>query len=152
MANTLNIHNYSAIVAIGGDGTVHEVANGMLHRADKKTVPMAFIPAGSGNDFCSSLYIKDLNKALDYIVKGDVVRMDTSKVLIDYDREEDIPVADRPTNLRYMLINCNFAVAARVAHRAISFKNCCCGNAYEMAAVIEFMKIKEDKFDVYLDE
>jgi diacylglycerol kinase family enzyme len=27
--------DYSAIIAVGGDGTYHDVVNGMLHRADK---------------------------------------------------------------------------------------------------------------------
>ena len=40
------------MVAVGGDGTMHEVVNGMLHRKDKKRLPIAFIPNGSGNDLC----------------------------------------------------------------------------------------------------
>ena len=52
LAEELNFDNYSAIVAVGGDGTLHEVVNGMLHRRDKKRLPIAFIPNGSGNDLC----------------------------------------------------------------------------------------------------
>ena len=37
-------------MAVGGDGTYHEVVNGMLHRADKRRLPVGFIPNGSGND------------------------------------------------------------------------------------------------------
>src|SRR5438477_9991542 len=37
------------IVAVGGDGTVHEVANGLL-RSDSDAA-LGVIPAGSGNDF-----------------------------------------------------------------------------------------------------
>ena len=46
----MDIDRISAIVAVGGDGTFHEVANGMLQRPDKKRVPIAFIGNGSGND------------------------------------------------------------------------------------------------------
>src|SRR5690625_1868693 len=35
------------IVVIGGDGTIHEVINGLRNRQ----IPIAFIPGGSGNDF-----------------------------------------------------------------------------------------------------
>jgi diacylglycerol kinase (ATP) len=43
---------YTAVVAIGGDGTVHEVANGLLQASDPEpTLPMGIVPAGSGNDF-----------------------------------------------------------------------------------------------------
>jgi diacylglycerol kinase (ATP) len=37
------------IVAVGGDGTVHEVANGLYQARSSK--PLGYIPAGSGNDY-----------------------------------------------------------------------------------------------------
>lgn len=40
------------VLAVGGDGTVHEVANGLLRAAEgAETLPLAVVPAGSGNDF-----------------------------------------------------------------------------------------------------
>lgn len=66
-AKDLPIHEYSAIVAAGGDGSYHEVINGMLARPDGKKIPIAMIPNGSGNDLCTSLGIMNLNDALDYI-------------------------------------------------------------------------------------
>jgi sphingosine kinase len=53
----LAIDEYDAIIAVGGDGTIHEVFNGMLSRQDKKTLPIGLIPNGSGNDLCKSLAI-----------------------------------------------------------------------------------------------
>ncbi len=44
---------YEAVVAAGGDGTVHEVANGLL-RADAGTA-LGVLPLGSGNDFAKML-------------------------------------------------------------------------------------------------
>ena len=40
------------MVCVGGDGTIHEFANGLLMRKDKKKIPIAFIPNGTGNDLC----------------------------------------------------------------------------------------------------
>lgn len=37
-----------AVIAVGGDGTIHEVVNGMV---EYPTIPVGFVPAGSGNDF-----------------------------------------------------------------------------------------------------
>ena len=40
------------MLAVGGDGTVNEVANGLLRAADgSPTLPMGIISAGTGNDF-----------------------------------------------------------------------------------------------------
>ncbi len=41
-----------AVVAVGGDGTVHEVANGLLADGGGGSVPsLAVVPVGTGNDF-----------------------------------------------------------------------------------------------------
>ena len=61
MARDFEIDAFSIMVAVGGDGTYHEVVNGMLAREDGLSLPIAVIPNGSGNDFCSSLGIFDLD-------------------------------------------------------------------------------------------
>jgi diacylglycerol kinase (ATP) len=151
IAEELDIEKYSALVAVGGDGTLHEVVNGMLHRKDKKRIPVAFIPNGSGNDLCLSLKIHDLDAALDYIVKGEIIRIDTVKHLIDYETEESIPDMERQMNLRYQLINSNFSLPAKIAHSANYYKSCCGRKAYDIAAIKEFCKLRPDHFDLYLD-
>ncbi len=49
------------VVAVGGDGTVHEVANGLLQApaaADGATVPaLGAIPVGTGNDFAKLIHV-----------------------------------------------------------------------------------------------
>jgi len=45
---------YSVVTAAGGDGTVHEVANGLL-RAGRPDVVLRVLPAGSANDYAYSL-------------------------------------------------------------------------------------------------
>ncbi len=42
------------IVTVGGDGTMHEVINGLSHHP---AIPVSFIPAGSGNDFARGFKI-----------------------------------------------------------------------------------------------
>ncbi|RWZ59732.1 diacylglycerol kinase family lipid kinase [Halobacillus fulvus] len=43
------------LIVVGGDGTLHEVVNGLKNHSD---VPIAFIPAGSGNDFARGLSLR----------------------------------------------------------------------------------------------
>jgi diacylglycerol kinase (ATP) len=45
---------FAIVAAAGGDGTVHEVANGLL-RAERNDVALAVWPVGSANDFAFSL-------------------------------------------------------------------------------------------------
>lgn len=63
-----NSEEITALVAIGGDGTLHEIING-LSNID---IPVAFIPGGSGNDFARGCALdKNPIKILENIVDGD---------------------------------------------------------------------------------
>ena len=62
--------NYDAIGAAGGDGTINLVVNAMM-RHKLTDIPLALIPAGTANDFCSFLGIpKDIEECCDVIGKG----------------------------------------------------------------------------------
>lgn len=45
---------FATVAAAGGDGTAHEVANGVV-RADRPDVTLAILPVGSANDYAHSL-------------------------------------------------------------------------------------------------
>lgn len=70
LANTIDLDKYCMIVSVGGDGTFHEINNGMLHRSDKKRLPIAIIPNGSGDDNANSIGIDTVEESLKYILKG----------------------------------------------------------------------------------
>ncbi|MFD1319382.1 diacylglycerol/lipid kinase family protein [Loigolactobacillus zhaoyuanensis] len=56
------------LLVLGGDGTLHEALNG-LQQVDHNTVPLAYIPCGSGNDFARGAGITtDPQKALQQIL------------------------------------------------------------------------------------
>jgi diacylglycerol kinase (ATP) len=47
--------NYDCILAAGGDGTLHQVINGILSANANQTIPsLGLIPLGSGNDFATT--------------------------------------------------------------------------------------------------
>ena len=57
----IDFAEHSAIAAVGGDGTMHEVINGMLQRTDGLTLPISIIPNGSGNDLVGCFGIRDID-------------------------------------------------------------------------------------------
>ncbi len=54
---------YGMVVAAGGDGTVHDVANGLL-LAGRPDVQFGIIPIGSANDYYASLEMEPLEGTL----------------------------------------------------------------------------------------
>ena len=59
LAHKLDFDGYDGMIVIGGDGTMHEVVNGMLTRSDKKQIPIGLIPGGTGNSFMHDLELMD---------------------------------------------------------------------------------------------
>lgn len=47
--------NYDRIVCSGGDGTVHEVIEGMMRLKEEDRRPCGYIPAGTVNDFANTI-------------------------------------------------------------------------------------------------
>jgi diacylglycerol kinase (ATP) len=48
---------YRYLVAVGGDGTVNEVANGILHSTNAATTELGIVSTGTGSDFVRSVGI-----------------------------------------------------------------------------------------------
>lgn len=69
---------YDLIVCSGGDGTLDEVVTGMMQA--KAHLPIGYIPAGSTNDFASSLKLpKKMMKAAEVVVSGKTFDCDVGK-------------------------------------------------------------------------
>lgn len=72
------------VIAVGGDGIVHEVANGLL--AAGGSAALGVVPAGSGNDFAKLLgvYRHGTERAVRRIVSATPRRFDAGKVGGEY--------------------------------------------------------------------
>lgn len=70
------------IVAAGGDGTVHEVANGLLTAVGEGGRPaLGVIPVGTGNDFVKALGgVMSRARAYDVLADGEVRHFDVGRV------------------------------------------------------------------------
>ena len=71
LAQQAGEQGYKLVVAIGGDGSVHEVANGLM-ALPKETRPiLGVIPFGTGGDFRRSLDVpKNIPQAVHILAKG----------------------------------------------------------------------------------
>jgi diacylglycerol kinase (ATP) len=73
---------YEILVAVGGDGLVHEIANGMLMETGGEVVgTLGVIPIGSGNDFVKMLDIPtDLIAACYHLIAGKTRLVDVGRI------------------------------------------------------------------------
>ncbi len=80
IARSVHLDDNSGICIIGGDGTIHEVVNGLMNRADKKLCPLGIIPGGTGNSMSHDLDIMDLRQAFQNIIEGHLQPLDIFKI------------------------------------------------------------------------
>ena len=57
LAKQAGDQGYDMVIAMGGDGTVHEVVNGLMNIPEEKRPILGIVPVGSGNDFGHALNI-----------------------------------------------------------------------------------------------
>ncbi|MFQ5934693.1 MAG: diacylglycerol/lipid kinase family protein, partial [Dehalococcoidia bacterium] len=70
------------LLVCGGDGTLHEVVNGLYHSSEHpEEVPLGIAPAGRCNDFRGCLGLpKDPERIVDAVVDGAVRRVDLGRI------------------------------------------------------------------------
>lgn len=74
-------HGAQILIAVGGDGTVNEVANAILFHPNRSKLKMGILPYGKGNDFVRSLGIRrDLARLRDNIKLGKSKRIDAGRL------------------------------------------------------------------------
>ncbi len=77
LAKKVDTDLYDGIVAVGGDGTLFEVINGLARNPKTVSIPIGVIPVGTGNSFIKDLEIMSMEDAVERIAAGDSRRIDT---------------------------------------------------------------------------
>lgn len=77
--------SFDTVVALGGDGIIHEVANGLMSVAQHERPALAVVPVGSGNDFARTIgaATNDPIAALGQILRGRRRKLDLGHVASD---------------------------------------------------------------------
>ncbi len=133
------------VVAVGGDGTVNEVANGIA--GTEKT--LGVIPAGSGNDLVKSLHIPtDLSAALDAVQSSRRRLIDVAVVRCSSQKPDS---AGGNSEERYFVNGVGIGFDAAVAERTMSIKYLS-GFALYLSAVFQTLgTYTAPNFRIWLD-
>ncbi|MEE9167750.1 MAG: diacylglycerol kinase family protein [Candidatus Neomarinimicrobiota bacterium] len=85
MINQIDFSDWDGFCLVGGDGTLHEVLNGLLTRTDAAQIPIGCIPAGTGNSFMHDLNCLDPVEAARKILQGKTRPIDVAEIRMGSD-------------------------------------------------------------------
>jgi diacylglycerol kinase (ATP) len=89
LARQAGEQGYDLVLAAGGDGTVHEVVNGLMQVPAKKRPELGIVPLGSGNDFAHILGLpEDPLEALNCALQGSSHPLDVGLLKSGSGRQE----------------------------------------------------------------
>lgn len=84
MARAAAAEGFDTVIALGGDGVIHEVANGLMSLPGPAAArpALGIVPLGSGNDYARTLgmVIGDVQAAFAQLVRGELRTLDMGRV------------------------------------------------------------------------
>jgi len=89
LAQQAGEQGYDMVIAMGGDGTVHEVINGLMRVPEEKRPVLGVVPVGSGNDFAHGINASQKpTEALTRALDGDAAAVDLGLMIDEHGRNE----------------------------------------------------------------
>jgi len=89
LAQQAGEQGYDTVIAMGGDGTVHEVINGLMKVPEEKRPVLGVVPAGSGNDFAHAIGMPlKSDHALVHALDSQSSRVDLGLMTDDHGKKE----------------------------------------------------------------
>ncbi len=89
LARQAGEQGYEMVIAMGGDGTVHEVVNGLMQVPENRRPILGVVPVGSGNDFAHAIGIsKQPDHALAHALGGDASPLDLGLMIDEHGHKE----------------------------------------------------------------
>ncbi len=85
-------NGYELIIAVGGDGTLGEVANGFFAKGKPTaaSVSLGYVPQGTGGDFARTLGLKTWQQACDRLIAEESRQIDVGYVeFLNHDNRQD---------------------------------------------------------------
>ena len=75
-----DIPECDVICAMGGDGTIHETADGLIQSGKASSIAFSVIPSGTGNAFAQTLGELNPKKAIQKILEGEKLKIDAMEI------------------------------------------------------------------------
>ncbi len=89
LAFQAGLEGYDMVVSVGGDGTTHEVVNGLMELETASRPVLGVIPMGSGNDFAFALGMDpEPDAAFRQVINGQIRKVDIGLLKDQYGRSE----------------------------------------------------------------
>jgi YegS/Rv2252/BmrU family lipid kinase len=89
LAKQAGEQGYDMVIAMGGDGTVHEVVNGLMQVPEERRPILGVVPAGSGNDFAHGIHASpEQSKALTCALNGEASTIDLGVMIDEHGHKE----------------------------------------------------------------
>ena len=89
LARQAGEQGYERVIAMGGDGTVHEVVNGIMQLPKERRPALCVVPVGSGNDFAHAVGVPlQSDRALACALSGQPSPIDLGMMTDEHGRRE----------------------------------------------------------------
>jgi diacylglycerol kinase family enzyme len=132
-----DLTKYNGIIAVSGDGLVHEIINGLFTRPDweaVKDIPVGYLPGGSGNAHLKNICDRagercNLESAAYFIAKGKTINMDMT--VLELEKKSRV----------YSFLSVNWSYIADVDLES-EFLRCCGGARFEFYGYWRLMALK----------
>jgi YegS/Rv2252/BmrU family lipid kinase len=129
--------DWDGIVAVGGDGTLFEVINGMMRGNEDLPIPIGVMPVGTGNSFFRDLAIQTHDDAVRKILTGKTRNVDLGKCVC-------------AEHTFYFINILGFGFVSDVAQKASSYKKWG-AFSYVIGVFLMTMKLESYHLDFEID-
>ena len=137
LAETIDPSQWDGVLAVGGDGTLFDVVNGLLDGADSISIPIGQVPVGTGNSFLRDVEIASAEDIVSRILEGRLRNIDLGHF-----------TSDAGTFYFANLLGAGFV--SNVAHRAGKYK--ALGSlSYLLGVVEEVIGLKSTPIHIDID-
>jgi YegS/Rv2252/BmrU family lipid kinase len=139
IAKHLDLNACDLILSTGGDGTAHEVLNGLMQNTSSNKHPLfGIVPVGTGNSFSRDLNFNNWKDGVQAVSEGKTVEVDIMKIITDKEP--------------HYSMNCTgFGFVADVNVSANKIKKFIGKTAYTVCAVLEILRFKPHKCKIEVD-